>query len=46
MNFDEVHDFTADIDELSQAISRESKERESDDQEIVSMVNDICQKMY
>ena len=46
MNYDEVNDFTADIEELSQAISKESHERESDDQEIISMVNDICQKMY
>ena len=41
-NLDQIEDFTYDLDEISKAIDKESEERESDDQGIINMVNEIC----
>ena len=45
-NLDFIDDFTYDLDEISKAIDNESSERELDDQGIINLINDVCQKMY
>ena len=45
-NLDFIDDFTYDLDEISRAIDNESSEREIDDQGIINLINDVCQKMY
>ena len=45
-NLDYIDDFTDDLDEISRAIDQEADERETDDLEIIELVNNVCQKMY
>ena len=41
-NLDYIDDFTDDLDILSKAIDLENTERETDDLEIIDLVNNVC----
>jgi len=41
-NLDYLDDFTEDLDDLSNAIDLENAERETDDLEILDLVNNVC----
>ena len=41
-NLDYIDNFTDDLDELSKAIDIEAEERETDDLEIIELVNNVC----
>ena len=45
-NMDWVEDFVGEIEELVAALEAEGDARQSDDQDIMNMVNDVCAKMY
>jgi translation elongation factor EF-1beta len=44
--FDQINDYAETFTEIADMLEREEKDRQSDDQEIIDMLNEICMKMY
>jgi signal recognition particle receptor subunit beta len=45
-SFDQIKDYAEAFIEIADMVEREERERHSDDQEIINMLNEICIKMY